>query len=96
MNYHLSLQDGDEEVEIEVYVTGGYHPATWGPNGGSPAEYPEIEIVDPKGLPESLIEDAVHQLINEDYASYQADMVDDFDEAYEHYDDPGYDSYGMY
>lgn len=46
----IEIETPDEEgvtvlLTFEVDVSGGYYPETWGYDGGSPAEYPEAEIV---------------------------------------------------
>jgi hypothetical protein len=42
--FELDSPEGDLYY-VEVEITGGHLPATWGWDGGSPAESPEWEIV---------------------------------------------------
>lgn len=44
----LSIEVGDEDIPVTVTycVHGKYIPETWGYSGGSPAEYPEVEVID--------------------------------------------------
>lgn len=37
-------RQGEVTVTIEYSVSGAYRPATWGYWGGSPEEFPEVEI----------------------------------------------------
>lgn len=44
----VEVEVGGESVAVmvEYTVTGGFHEATWGYDGGHPAEGPEVEVVD--------------------------------------------------
>lgn len=42
-----SVTMGDEEIDVEctATVTGKHSPMRWGPDGGSPEEFPEVDVV---------------------------------------------------
>lgn len=44
----VEIEDGEDWVVVtllvKVEVSGGYAPATWGYDGGTPEEFPEAEI----------------------------------------------------
>ena len=44
----LTIEVGDEDIFVTVVycIHGKYIPETWGYFGGSPAEYPEVEVVE--------------------------------------------------
>lgn len=54
-----SLNEDEDSIlitlRVEVEISGRYYPETWGYDGGTPAEYPEAEIVSVSWQPEGRV-----------------------------------------
>lgn len=91
VNVYMKDENGVEQ-EIECNVFGGFFPETWGYNGGSPEEFPEVEIIDAKGVSEDLITEEVLRMLRAEYDgrySYDDHLYDYDDSIY--MDEPDYD-----
>ncbi|MEY2668997.1 MAG: hypothetical protein RJA59_1635 [Pseudomonadota bacterium] len=47
IEFSTSITMGDEEIDVDVTATvsGKHVPMRWGPDGGSPEEFPEVDVV---------------------------------------------------
>jgi len=102
-SFEVSTYDDDSnqiDFTIEVNISGGYHAATWGYDGGSPAEGPEWDLEGiyrdqrPVELAEFLTafgkgRQAFNSLIAEEVDNHFRESQDDRDCGYD--DCPDYD-----
>jgi hypothetical protein len=95
-----SPSDGIEYiyVDIDYSSSGKYRPATWGYNGGDPAEYPEVEITNVTAfgngksidIPGESLSSSNYDYLQdkaEERAADGGDDYDDYDDRRDMYDD---------